>query len=99
MDVTHHVHGIEFEWDLDKAEANLAKHGVDFETACETFFDPFVKALATETSQQEAREVLVGMTLHLRLLCVVYVERHGDRFRLISARAATSAERLDYEEQ
>ena len=42
MDVTIRLHGIEFEWDSDKAEANIEKHGVDFEAACETFFDPFV---------------------------------------------------------
>ena len=29
MDVTIRLHGIEFEWDSDKAEANIEKHGVD----------------------------------------------------------------------
>jgi uncharacterized DUF497 family protein len=30
-----------FEWDDAKAESNYRKHGVDFETATETFADPF----------------------------------------------------------
>ena len=35
-------HAIEvFEWDWAKAEANLRKHGVDFDTAIHVFGDPF----------------------------------------------------------
>lgn len=30
-----------FEWDEQKAVANLAKHGVSFETAAHVFNDPF----------------------------------------------------------
>ncbi|MFK0382437.1 BrnT family toxin [Agrobacterium sp. NPDC090273] len=30
-----------FEWDEQKAVANLAKHGVSFETASHVFNDPF----------------------------------------------------------
>ena len=99
MDITHRVHGIAFEWDKDKAVGNNAKHGVDFETACEAFFDPFVLVLESEHRRREVRETLIGMTLHWKLLCVVYVERRGDRFRLISSRPATPAERQDYEVQ
>ena len=32
---------IEFEWDPAKARSNLAKHGIDFETASYVFGDPF----------------------------------------------------------
>ncbi len=32
---------IRFEWDPAKAEANLRKHGVSFETAARVFSDPF----------------------------------------------------------
>jgi len=31
---------LEFEWDLQKAEANLAKHKVSFEEAASVFADP-----------------------------------------------------------
>lgn len=29
-----------FEWDTEKAESNLQKHGVSFEEAATVFFDP-----------------------------------------------------------
>ena len=99
MDIIHRLHGIEFEWDSVKAETNLAKHGVDFETACEAFFDPFVHHLESEHREDEVRETLIGLTVRWQLLCVLYVERRGDRFRLISARHATPPERRNYEEQ
>ena len=99
MDISIRLHGIDFDWDSDKADANMEKHGVDFETACEAFFDPFVLVLESEYHGQEIRDALIGMTLQWKLLCVVYAERHGDRFRLISARTATPAERKRYEEQ
>jgi uncharacterized protein len=35
---------IEFEWHAGKARSNLAKHGVDFETAASVFSDPFALA-------------------------------------------------------
>jgi len=31
---------VEFEWDQEKAEANLRKHGVAFEDAARVFLDP-----------------------------------------------------------
>ena len=30
-----------FEWDDDKADANLKKHGVSFDEACTVLFDEF----------------------------------------------------------
>lgn len=99
MDVTHRLQGIDFEWDQEKAEANYEKHGVDFETACEAFFDPFLLVLESQVHRQESRDTLIGMTARWKLLCVVYVERIGEKFRLISARPATASERKGYEEQ
>jgi hypothetical protein len=42
MKVKYSLHNIAFEWDSQKAAANLRKHGTTFELACEVFFDPFV---------------------------------------------------------
>ena len=72
---------------------------VDFETACEAFFDPFVYTLEQEKHEAELRDVLIGMTLQWNVLCVVYTLRQDDVFRIISARPATPAERRQYEEQ
>jgi len=99
MDVQHTSHEIQFEWDQAKSEANFVKHHVEFETACEAFFDPFVYVLDQEQHDSESRETLLGMTLQWNVLYVVYTIRQGDVFRIISARPATAAERRSYEEQ
>ncbi len=99
MDIRHVLHEILFEWDSTKAEENLKKHNVDFEVACQAFFDPFVYVLEEEAHGDETRETLLGMTLQWNVLYVVYTLRQGDVFRIISARSATPAERHQYEEQ
>ena len=48
MNVVHRLNGIEFIWDSKKALANLQKHGVALELACQVFFDPFVCLLRTD---------------------------------------------------
>ena len=99
MDIRYPLQGILFEWDADKAISNFSKHQVSFETACEIFFDPFVHLLDEEQYDNDHRETLIGMTLEWNVLYVVYTERQGDIFRIISARPATSIERQRYEEQ
>jgi uncharacterized protein len=99
MDIRHALNEIQFEWDSTKSEENLIKHAVDFEVACQAFFDPFVYVLEEETHDDEIRETLLGMTLQWNVLYVVYTIRQGDIFRIISARPATSTERRLYEEQ
>jgi hypothetical protein len=34
---------VEFEWDREKARANLRKHGVDFTDAANVFLDPLMQ--------------------------------------------------------
>jgi uncharacterized DUF497 family protein len=43
MDRQYVFAGQRFRWDTDKAKANFKKHGIQFEQACEVFFDPFVR--------------------------------------------------------
>ncbi len=99
MDIEYPHQGILFEWDSRKAAANTAKHRVSFEIACEAFFDPFVFLADEEFVANEVRETIIGMTHGWRVLCVVYTVRIGDRYRIITARAATAAERRAYEQQ
>lgn len=56
---------LSFEWDSDKADANLAKHGITFEAACEAFFDPFLHVVDAEDVDNELRESLIGATRQL----------------------------------
>ncbi|XWK86094.1 MAG: BrnT family toxin [Phormidium sp.] len=96
MDIVYRLQGVEFEWDANKAESNIEKHGVTFEEAAEAFFDPFYQS-GDATANNEQRDFIIGYSLEQRLLLVVYVER-GKRNRIISARPATRNERKLYEE-
>jgi uncharacterized DUF497 family protein len=96
MDIIYQVQGVAFEWDADKAQSNIEKHGVTFEEAAEVFFDPFYQSGDT-TDEGEPREFILGYSLAPRLLLVVYLERR-ERTRIISARPATHHERKLYEE-
>jgi uncharacterized DUF497 family protein len=87
----------EFEWDIEKAESNLQKHGVSFEEAAAVFFDPLSLTIPDPLhSAVENRFVTVGLSNQQRYLVVVHSER-DDRIRIISARLATSSERKKYE--
>jgi uncharacterized DUF497 family protein len=98
MNSEYTLHGIHFEWDSRKASANLHKHGITFETACEVFHDPFVLVVDEEVVDDEVREAVVGMTADWRLVYVIYVFWE-EVVRIISARLVTKAERNRYEEQ
>jgi len=99
MNVKWELQNIEFEWDSKKAFINLKKHEIGFETACEIFFDPFVKYLDTEMVDGERRDRIVGMTERMRILFVVHVVTKENVYRIISARKVTKAERKIYEDQ
>ena len=99
MKVGYSLHDIRFEWDSNKAESNLRKHGIAFESACEVFFDPFLRMLEPEIHSGQIREAIVGMTMNWRLLYVIYTMSEDDIFRIISARPVTRHERQQYEEQ
>lgn len=87
-----------FEWDEDKAEANLRKHRVSFLEARTVFADPLSLTIDDPLhSWAEHRYVDIGRSAQGRLLVVVYTESETV-IRLISCRAATQAERRIYEE-
>ncbi len=87
-----------FEWDEDKARANLEKHGVSFEEAKSAFDDPlYVDFYDPDHSYDEHRYIIIGESRQGHLLMVSYTEK-GDAIRLISSREVTPAERKAYEE-
>jgi uncharacterized DUF497 family protein len=88
---------VNFDWDSSKAASNRRKHGVSFDEAETVFTDPNAVAFYdVEHSDQEDREIIIGASNKLRLLLVVYTERHGDTIRIISARKANAAEAREY---
>ena len=84
----------DFEWDEEKASANVDKHGVSFPEAATVFADPH--AVYIDDGSGRDRVVVIGASLRDRILCVVHVER-GERDRIVSARLATRPERTLYE--
>jgi uncharacterized protein len=90
----------EFDWDADKAERNVRRHGVDFIEAASAFNDGLAYIVEDEThSFDEPRELLVGHSRRNRLLLVVFTERDANRIRIISARLANGKERKRYEHE
>ena len=90
---------MEYDWDKNKAVANLSKHGVSFEEAKTVFEDPlYVDFYDPDHSFGEHRFILLGESVQGRLLFVSYMERNNG-IRLISAREATLSERKVYEQE
>ena len=77
-----------FEWDDEKRQANLAKHGVDF--AVIEAFDWETALISPDTRHGEPRWVATGF-IGSRLHVVVYAKR-GTRSRVISLRKANARE-------
>ena len=89
---------MKYEWNDDKATANLSKHGVTIEEAKTVFNDSlFVDFYDPGHSYGEHRYILIGESHQGRLLFISYMERN-DVIRLISAREATQLERKAYEQ-
>ena len=89
---------MEFEWDENKAEANLSKHGVSFDEAKTVFDDPlYIDFYDPDHSDDEDRYIIIGESQQRRVLIVSYTE-HDHKTRLINAREVTPREREDYEE-
>ncbi|MEB3311469.1 MAG: BrnT family toxin [Snowella sp.] len=88
---------LEFEWDHNKSESNLQKHGVSFEEAQTIFSDPDSQTYFDSIhSQDEPRYIDIGISSRGRLLIVVYTERNS-KIRIISSRLCTPKEAQRYE--
>ncbi|MEH2108045.1 BrnT family toxin [Nostoc sp.] len=85
-----------YQWDRDKAAANLRKHGVDFADAVTVFSDDLAITITDERFDEE-RFITIGIDGFNRVLVIVYTWRN-DEIRLISARKATRYEQKQYEE-
>jgi len=89
---------LNFEWDEEKAKANLKKHRIGFEEATTVFIDPFSITIPDpDHSVVEQRYIDIGSSDKGPVLVVVYTER-GASIRIISCRKATPSERKLYEE-
>lgn len=85
---------MEFEWDENKRQVNLEKHGIDFLDAAAALMQPRLEIRSDRG--QEIRTLAICPT-SLRLIAVIYTMR-GETFRIISARAARKNEQEAYRE-
>jgi uncharacterized protein len=92
------VKSLRFEWDLQKAFANLRKHRVSFEEAKTVFLDEEALLLPdNEHSVSEDRFIMLGLSAQMRMLVVCHCHRESDDIiRIISARKANRAEQAQY---
>jgi uncharacterized DUF497 family protein len=89
-----------FEWDSEKAQTNLRKHGVAFEDAVRVWSDP-CRIERIDTRFEEERWQTIGMIGGQLLLLVANTSQSKDGLeviRIISARRAEKSERKAYEQ-
>jgi uncharacterized DUF497 family protein len=86
-----------YEWDPEKAEANLRKHRIDFADAVSVFSDPLALTIPDEFGE-EARFLTMGCDLLGRVVVVSHTWRE-ERIRVISARKGTRREQRQYRGQ
>ena len=86
-----------FEWDEAKNQANIRKHGIDFNDVPDIFQHPMLALRDDREDYGEDRWISIGRIKSL-MGVVVYAERRGDMIRIISARKATKQEAKHYVE-
>jgi uncharacterized protein len=92
-----------YEWDENKNDSNLEKHGLSFETASLVFDDPNALSIPDRIENGEERWQTIGMIENIVIVMVAHTikletESQEEIIRIISARKATRAERQEYEE-
>lgn len=91
----------DFDWDANKARANLKKHEVSFQLATSVFRDPLALTIFDEEhSDDEERWVTLGLAQNGQVLVVVHTSAEVSttelHIRIISARRAEREEVRDY---
>lgn len=87
-----------FEWDEEKNQANIRKHGLDFCDAWQIFQPPLVIDLDLRTDYGEDRWIGIGL-LGSRTVVVTFTVRGAETRRIISLRKALRHEREKFEEE
>jgi uncharacterized protein len=88
---------MEFEWDANKEEENLRKHGYSFAEAVEAVLDPLGFAIVDEKhSSAESRHYWVGKLAGGAIVTVRYTRR-GGKIRIFVCAARRNFRRLYYE--
>jgi uncharacterized DUF497 family protein len=89
---------VDFEWDEDKNQENIRKHGFDFNDAWKIFEGPLLLDLDSRTDYGEDRWIVIGL-LGSRTVVVTFTLRGAQTIRIISLRKASRHERKKLEEE
>jgi uncharacterized DUF497 family protein len=87
---------LRFEYDGQKSQANLKKHGISFEEAKQLWLDPD-RLVLYGRFEAEPRWILIGR-LHELIWTAVFTIRRT-RIRIISVRRAREKEKVVYESE
>jgi uncharacterized protein len=87
-----------FEWDEDKNQLNIEKHGLDLADGEELFDGRLPLLVRPDTAEDYGEDRWLGIgTLNRRVVVAVFTERGPDLIRLISLRKANQQEKRQYE--
>ena len=87
---------MKFEWDPQKSQFNLVKHGIDFETAKNLWLDEN-RIEIRAPHLVEGRGIVIGK--HQNKLWTAIFTMRGNAIRIISVRRAREKERKLYEKE
>ena len=85
---------VRFEWDEDKRQSNILKHGIDFVDIEEVFEDEIITILDNRFNYGEERFLTLGL-LSGRVVVIAHTET-DEMIRIISVRKATKDEEISY---
>lgn len=90
---------MKFEWDENKNQVNIYKHGISFDEAKVIWEDKNNFDLYDEkhSTIEEKRWLKFGLSKKAKVLCVVYTDVE-EGFRIISAFSDKKIERFYYEQ-
>lgn len=86
-----------YEWDENKRQENLAKHGIDFADAWQLFESPMVVWPDNRFEYDEDRWIGIGIMRTAVVAILAFTERDPDIVRIISLRKAKKHEKEKYE--
>jgi uncharacterized DUF497 family protein len=84
-----------FEWDSEKNDENIRKHGLDYSDAHRVFDGPMFTLIDDRFEYGEVRNVGVGFLAGL-VVVLVFAEKDDDMIRIISFRRGIRHERQQF---
>jgi len=88
---------VSFEWDENKNQENVGKHGLDFADAWQVFDAPMLVDIDNREDYGEARFLGIGFLKNF-VVAIVFTEPNEQTIRIISLRKALKYEREQFEE-